>query len=66
MEFYDKGNKKIKTANYTFNKVGKYWNAKEIVMKDLKKGHTTKMISSSTQYDIGLTDDDFSIRKLKQ
>jgi len=65
MDFYDKGNKKIKTATYTYIKNGKYWNAKEIIMKDLKKGHITKMISSSVQYDTGLTDDDFTIRKLK-
>lgn len=66
MEFFDKGNRKIKTAGYTFKKNGKYWNANRIIMKDLKKGHTTKMISSSVQYDIGLSDDEFTLRKLKQ
>ena len=66
MEFYDKGNKKIKVATYTFKKNGKYWNAQEIIMKDLKKGHKTKMISTSVQYDRGLTDDDFTVRKLKE
>ncbi|MCD4794643.1 MAG: outer membrane lipoprotein-sorting protein [Bacteroidales bacterium] len=66
MEFYDKGNKKIKSATYSFKKNGKYWNPYEIVMKDIKNGHITKMISSSVQYDTGLTDDDFTVRKLKQ
>jgi outer membrane lipoprotein-sorting protein len=66
MEFYDKGNKKIKEASYSYQKSGKYWNAKEIVMKDLKTGHTTKMLSSSVEYDTGLSDDEFTVRKLKE
>ncbi len=65
-EFYDKGNHKIKTATYKFVKVGKYWNAQEITMKDLKKNHTTKMISAGIKYDTGLSDDNFTVRKLKQ
>ncbi|MCF6184153.1 MAG: outer membrane lipoprotein-sorting protein [Bacteroidales bacterium] len=64
-EFYDKGNHKVKTAEYTFKKIGKYWNAQEIIMKDLKKNHTTKMISSNVKYDTGLSDDEFTVRKLK-
>ncbi|OFY41204.1 MAG: hypothetical protein A2X18_12670 [Bacteroidetes bacterium GWF2_40_14] len=66
MEFYDKGNTKIKEAKYTFNKVDNYWNAKEIEMTDLKKNHKTKMQMSDTRYDTGLVDDDFTVRKLKQ
>ncbi len=66
MEYFDKGNHKIKVAGYTFTKVGKYWNAKKIVMKDLKRNHTTKMIMSDVKYDTGLKDDYFSVRTLKQ
>ncbi len=66
MEFYDKGNHKIKTATYKFEKIGKYWNAKEITMIDLKKNHKTIMKMSDIKYDTGLTDDDFTVRKLKQ
>jgi len=66
MEYYDKGNKKIKEAKYQFEKIGKYWNAKEIEMTDLKKNHKTKMLMSDVKYDTGLTDDDFTVRKLKQ
>ena len=66
MEYYDKGNHKIKAAVYQFEKIGKYWNAKEIKMTDLKKKHVTKMIMSDVKYDQGLTDDDFTVRKLKQ
>ncbi|MBU0713454.1 outer membrane lipoprotein-sorting protein [bacterium] len=66
MEYYDKGNNKIKEAKYTFIKVGNYWNAQEIEMTDLKKNHKTKMQMSDVKYDTGLTDDDFTVRKLKQ
>ena len=66
MEFYDKGKKKIKEATYKFEKIGKYWNAKEITMVDLKKKHKTIMKMTNVKYDTGLTDDDFTVRKLKQ
>ena len=66
MEYYDKGKKKIKEATYQFEKIDKYWNAKEIKMIDLKKNHKTKMLMSDVKYDQGLTDDDFTVRKLKQ
>ncbi len=66
MEYYDKGNKKIKEASYQFEKIGEYWNAKEIEMTDLKKNHKTKMLMSDVNYDTGLTDDEFTVRKLKQ
>jgi len=66
MEFFDKGNHKIKTATYKFEKIGKYWNAKEIVMVNLKKNHKTIMKMSDIKYDTGLTDNDFTVRKLKQ
>src|SRR5690606_13948310 len=66
MEFYDRGNNKIKTAKYTFSKIGKYWNASEVEMTNLKTGRKTSMQMSDITYDTGLTDDDFTIRKLIQ
>jgi len=66
MEYYDKGNKKIKEATYKFKKIGNYWNAEEIEMTNLKENHKTKMIMSDVKYDQGLSDDDFTVRKLKQ
>ena len=66
MDYYDKGNNKIKEATYQFEKIGKYWNAKEIVMTDLRKKHVTKMIMSDVKYDTGISDDEFTVRKLKQ
>ncbi|MCD6557034.1 MAG: outer membrane lipoprotein-sorting protein [Bacteroidales bacterium] len=56
----------IKIVNYKFEKIGKYWNAKEITMTDLKKNHTTKMIMSDVKYDQNLSNEEFTVRKLKQ
>ncbi len=66
IEYYDRGNTKVKEAIYTFKKVGDYWNPSEIVMKDLKKDHTTKMQTSNVEFDTGLSDDEFTVRKLIQ
>jgi outer membrane lipoprotein-sorting protein len=66
MEYYDKGNNKIKEASYTFKKIGNYWNAEKIVMTDLKKNHKTRMEMSDVKYDQNLSDDEFTVRKLKQ
>jgi outer membrane lipoprotein-sorting protein len=66
MEYYDRGNSKIKEATYTFNKVGNYWNPAEIEMKDLKKNHVTRMQTSNVEFDTGLSDDEFTVRKLTQ
>lgn len=66
MEYYDKGNTKIKVAKYSFIKIDSYWNASEIEMTDLKKNHKTKMIMSDVKYDQGISDDEFTVRKLKQ
>lgn len=66
MEYYDKGGNKVKEARYTFKKIGNHWNAAEIEMTDLKKNHTTKMEMWDVKYDTGLTDDDFSVRRLVQ
>jgi len=66
LAYYDRGNNKIKEAKYTFKKIGNYWNAAEIEMTNLKKNHKTKMQMSDVKYDTGLTDDDFTVRKLKQ
>lgn len=66
MEYYDKGNTKIKEAKYSFEKIGKYWSTSEIEMTDLKKNHKTKMRMSDVKYDTGLSDDEFTVRRLLQ
>ena len=65
-EYFDKGGNKIKEATYQYEKVGNYWSAKEILMKDVKSNHSTKMIVSDVVLDQGLSDDEFTVRKLKQ
>ena len=66
MEYYDKGNKKTKDAIYKFKKIEKYWNAEEIEMTNLKKKHKTKMLMSDVKYDQNISDEEFTVRKLKQ
>jgi len=65
-EYFDKGGNKVKEATYQYEKVGNYWSAKEILMKDIKRNHATKMIVSEVIFDQGLSDDEFTVRKLKQ
>ncbi|MBK9290889.1 MAG: outer membrane lipoprotein-sorting protein [Bacteroidetes bacterium] len=66
MEFYDRAGNKVKQAEYTFKRIGNYWNASEIKMTDLKRNRTTRLILTEVKYDAGLTNDDFSIRKLME
>lgn len=65
-QFFDQAGNKIKEARYRFSKVGKYWSPDEIKMADLKKSHTTVMRLKEVKYDTGLTEDEFTIRKLVQ
>jgi outer membrane lipoprotein-sorting protein len=65
MEFYNAQGKKFKTATYRYEKIGKYWNAAEVVMKDLDKNHSTKILLSDVKFDQGLSDDLFAVEKLK-
>ncbi len=66
LEFYDRGGNKVKTLATQFEKVGKYWNAKKVTVKDLKRNHTTVMEALETKFDQGLSDDIFTVRYLKQ
>jgi outer membrane lipoprotein-sorting protein len=66
MEYFDNRGKKFKEATYEYEKIGKYWNAKEVVMTNLKKNHSTKIRLSDIVFDQGLTDDFFTKENLKQ
>jgi outer membrane lipoprotein-sorting protein len=66
MEYYDRAGKKVKESVYTFKKIGKYWNAETIEMTDLRKSHKTRLSMSDVKYDTGLSDDEFTVRKLKE
>ena len=65
MEFYNEKGKKFKEAGYRYEKIGKYWNAAEVVMNDLDKKHSTKIQLKDVKFDQGLSDDLFTPEKLK-
>jgi len=66
MEYYNRGDKKFKEASYKYKKIGQYWNAEEVMMTDLKKNHSTKIIMSEVKFDQGLTEKEFSVDNLKK
>lgn len=66
MKFYNLQGRMFKEATYTYEKVGKYWNASEIVMKDLEKNHSTTIKLHDTKYDQGLSDDIFKVENMKK
>jgi outer membrane lipoprotein-sorting protein len=65
MDYYDLKGNKFKEQSYRYNKVGEYWNAEEVVMNDLEKKHSTKILISGVKFDQGLPDDIFLVEKLK-
>lgn len=65
MEYFDKSDKKFKEATYEYEKIGNYWNAKEVVMTNLKKKHTTKIRLTNVLFDQGLSDELFTVEALK-
>jgi outer membrane lipoprotein-sorting protein len=65
MEYYDQKGKKFKEANYQYEKIGEYWNASVVIMKDLEKNHSTRIQISDVKFDQGLPDDLFLVEKLK-
>lgn len=65
MEYYDNGGNKFKEATYQYEKIGKYWNAKEVMMTNLKKEHSTKIRLTDVLFDQGLSDEMFEVDMLK-
>jgi outer membrane lipoprotein-sorting protein len=65
MEFYDTNGKKFKEATYRYEKIGPYWNPAEVIMKDLEKSHSTKILITETKFDQGLPDDLFLVENIK-
>jgi outer membrane lipoprotein-sorting protein len=65
MEYYDQSGKKFKVAAYQYEKIGKYWNASQVIMRDLEKDHSTRILISDVKFDQGLSDDIFMVDKMK-
>jgi outer membrane lipoprotein-sorting protein len=65
MEFYNRMDKKFKDATYRYERIGEYWNAAEVTMRDYEKNHATKILLQDVKFDQGLSDDLFLVEKLK-
>ena len=65
MKYYNKQGVLFKEATYKYEKVGKYWNAKEVEMKDIEKDHLTIINLSDIKFDQGLSDDIFDVDNMK-
>jgi len=65
MDYYNGKGKKFKEASYRYEKTGKYWNAAEVIMKDLEKNHSTKILLKDVKFDQGLADGLFTPETLK-
>ena len=66
MEYYDNSGKLFKEADYLYEKIGEYWNAKEVMMTNIKKDHSTMIRLSNVKFDQGLPDDIFMVENLKK
>jgi len=66
MEYYDQANRKFKEATYEYEKIGNYWNARQVIMADLSKQHMTKIILKDVIFDQGLPDEAFTVEKLSE
>lgn len=66
MHYYNELGIHFKMATYTYEKIGKYWNASEIVMKNIEKNHSTTIRLTNIKFDQGLADDLFLVENLKK
>ena len=64
MEYFDDNKEFFKFATYKYVKQGKYWYAQEVVMKDIKKEHSTSIVLSDMKFDQGISDDVFTVENL--
>lgn len=65
MEYFDKSGKKFKESTYEYERIGDYWNAKEVIMTNIKKQHSTRIRLTNVLFDQGLADDLFTVEALK-
>ncbi len=67
IDFYDKAGNlwKVMTSD-KIEKNGNYWVSMKMQMKDLKKNHSTIMITDSIEFDTGISNKVFTKRNLKK
>lgn len=66
MEYYDKKDREEKEETFDYIKTGGYWNAREVVMKDLGKGSSTKIELTNVKFDQDIPDETFTPEYLEQ
>lgn len=64
MEYFDDNKEFFKYANYSYVKQGKYWYAKEVIMTDIKKEHSTSIFLNDMKFDQGISDEVFTVENL--
>lgn len=65
MDYYNKHGDHFKTATYKYSKQSNYWYAEEVLMVNVKQDRSTSIIMRDVMFDQGLTDEDFTVEKLK-
>jgi len=66
MEFFNKSNNYFKLATYSYKKKNNYWYAKEVIMTNVLKKHSTSILLTDVKFDQGLDDEIFTVENLKQ
>ncbi len=66
MEYFDARNNHLKTAAYKYAKKDNYWYAQEVLMNDLKKRHSTKIMMTDIKFDQNLPDDIFTVEHMQK
>ena len=67
VEYFDRGGRKVKVLeNKGIKEIDGYWVAMDMLMTDLLKNHSTRMLTEEMAVDTNIPDDEFSVRKLKQ
>ncbi len=66
MEYFDARNNHFKTAAYKYAKKDNYWYAREVLMSNLKKRHSTKIVMKDIKFDQGLPDDIFTVEHMQK
>jgi outer membrane lipoprotein-sorting protein len=64
IQYFDNKDRKFKVATYKYEKVGEFWNAREVIMTDLKKEHATKIEMTDVKFNQGIPDEAFDVEKL--
>lgn len=66
MEYFNKHGKFGKVATYKYVKLDGYWFAKEVLMVDVRKNHSTQILMTDVKFDQGLKNDEFLVKYLRE